>query len=334
MQEAMLWEKDGDSIRCKLCARKCLIPKDKRGFCDVRVNKGDVLYAENYGKLVAVKVDPVEKKPLFHFFPGTKTLSISSYGCNFRCQFCLNWQISQGGKIRSKTYTPEEIVKLAIKKKCKTIAYTYGEPTIFFEFAYRTAKTARRYNIKNVFVTNGYMTSDGIKKIGKYLDAVTVDLKASADPEFYAKHMSVPDVKPIFDSLKNFKKHRVFIEITNLIVPGIGDNLELNKKLAEWIIEELGSSIPYHIIRFQPHFKMMDAVVTPVKTLENMVADAQKVGLRYVYIGNVRGHKNENTYCYNCRQLLIKRKGFSLEKMDLYGERCPNCGYTINMKGE
>lgn len=339
IQEAMLWEKERNGIRCNLCARHCFISKDKRGFCRVRVNKDNTLYTLNYGKLVAVNVDPIEKKPFFHFYPGTKSLSIAAAGCNFRCQFCDNWEISQSvdeqvESVEGKDYTPEEIVKLAEKNNCKSIAYTYTEPTIFFEFAYKTAKLAKRSNITNVFVTNGYVTGEAIKKISKYLDAAVVDTKASLDPEFYKKFMSVPDVQPIYDALKVIKKQRIFLEVTDLIIPQIGDNVELCRKLAEHINTNLSSSIPLHIIQFHPSYKLMELPPTPVATLEKCVSEARKMGLRYVYIGNVPGHDDENTYCYNCRELLIKRFGVSVEKINLVKDRCPNCGANIDILTE
>ncbi len=335
LQEAMLWQKERNGVRCNLCARNCFIAKGKRGFCLVRVNKNNVLYTLNYGKLIAVNVDPVEKKPLFHFYPGSKTLSISAQGCNFRCQFCDNWQLSQtvgaeSEEIEGDNYTPEDIVKMAEKHNCKMISYTYTEPTVFFEFAYNTAKLAHRSNILNTFVTNGYMSDEAIKKM-KYLDAVTVDIKASADPEFYKKFMSVPDVDPIYGSLKRFKKQRVFIEITNLIVPQIGDNVERCRRLAERINATLGTDIPLHILQFFPNYQLKELPATPIETLERCAQEARQAGLRYVYIGNVPGHLDANTYCYNCRTLLIERDGMAVRSINLANGRCPQCGQKIDL---
>jgi pyruvate formate lyase activating enzyme len=336
MHEAMLWEKERNGIRCILCARRCFISKDKRGFCQVRLNKDNVLYTLNYGKLVAVNVDPIEKKPFFHFYPGSTALSIASVGCNFRCQFCDNWELSQvlykdPDTMPGKDYTPEQVVELAEKNNCKSIAYTYTEPTMFFEFAYKTAKLAKRNNIMNVFVTNGYITEDAIKKISKYLDAVVVDIKASLDPEFYKKFMSVKDVQPIYDALKQIKKQRILLEITNLIIPQIGDNIELCTKLAEYINTNLTSSVPFHILQFHPSYKLMELPPTPIATLERCVSEARKTGLRYVYIGNIPGHDDENTYCYNCRELLVKRFGAGVEEINMVKDRCPYCGANIDI---
>jgi len=336
LQEAMLWEKERNGVRCKLCARNCFIAKDKRGFCRVRVNRDGTLYTLNYGKLIAVNVDPIEKKPFFHFHPGSKALSVAAVGCNFRCQFCDNWELSQkvdeqAEAVEGKKHTPEEIVSLAEKNGCKSIAYTYTEPTVFFEFAYKTAKLAKRNNILNVIVTNGYISEEAIKKISKFLDAVVVDVKASLDPEFYKKFMSVPNVQPIYDTLKQIKKQRIFLEITNLIIPQVGDNPELCRQFAEHINSNLGSDIPYHVLQFQPSYQLVNLPPTPVATLERCATEARMAGLRHVYIGNVPGHDEENTYCYNCRELLIKRLGTQVEKINLLKDRCPNCGFKINI---
>jgi len=302
----------------------------------VRLNKDNKLYSLNYGKLCSVNVDPIEKKPLFHFYPGSKSLSISSPGCNFRCAFCCNWELSQGVsdtklEIKGDNYTPEQIVQMAEDNNCRSISYTYTEPTVFFEFAYKTAKLAHRSNILNTFVTNGYISVEALKKIAKYLDAVTVDIKASGDKEFYKKFMSVPDVSPIYAALKQMKKQRVFIEVTNLIVPQFGDSVELCGKLAQWISSEINSDVPFHVLQFFPSNKLLELPPTPVATLERCIEEAKKTGLRYVYIGNVPGHTDENTYCYNCRELLIKRSAFTLEKSNLVNGRCPNCGLSINI---
>jgi len=336
MQEAMLWHKERNGIRCELCNHKCFIAKDHRGFCLVRINKNGRLYALNYGKLCAVNIDPIEKKPLFHFCPGSTTLSIAAPGCNFRCQFCDNWELSQTVKadeleLPGKEYTPEEIVRMAEKENVKSISYTYTEPTIFFEFVCKTAKLAHRSNIYNTLVTNGYMTEDAIKKVAKYIDAATVDFKASADPEFYKKFMSVPDVRPIFSSLKQMKKQRIFLEVTNLIVPQIGDDVEKCRELAEWVNTELSSEVPFHVIQFHPSHKLTELPSTSVAMLERCIVESKKAGLRYVYIGNVPGHADETTYCYNCGEPLIVRSGMIIKKNNMENDRCPNCGLKINI---
>ncbi len=336
MEDAMLWSRHGKKIKCELCARECLIEEGQSGFCKVRVNKNGTLYTKTFGKILTMNIDPIEKKPFFHFYPGSQALSLSSFGCNFRCQFCINSDISQNYKERdARNYTPEDIVKLANQKKVKIIAYTYGEPTVFFEFAYKTARIARRYNIKNVFVTNGYLTSEAVKKIGKYLDAVTVDIKGSLNPELYKKYCSVPDVEPILTCLKKFNKHRVFTEITNLIIPKIGDKEEDNRKLVEWITNNLSSSVPYHLLQFTPSYKLTDLPPTDPELLEKMAFRSKQLGMRYVYIGNIWGTDYENTYCYNCGYPVIERTGMFVNNINLGpSNRCPNCGAKINIKRE
>jgi pyruvate formate lyase activating enzyme len=332
MKRAFLWLRERNGIRCELCARKCFITNGKSGYCLVRVNKNNVLYTLNYGKLYSLKVEPIEKNPLYHFYPGSKTFSLAASGCNIRSKFCCDWDIGQ--EVRGENYSPQEVVKLAEKKGCSIITYKQDEPTIFLEFVYETAKEAHKEAIMNTFVTNGYMSLEAVKKISKYLDAVTVNIKASADPEFYKKFMDVPSVKPIFTTLKQFHKRRIFIEVTNLIIPKIGDDLSLCEKLTEWINTELGSDVPLHILRFHPTEAIRDIPPTPLDVLEKALAVAKEAGLRYVYIGNVPGHKNESTYCYNCGELLIERLGQEIRKINLNGDRCPNCSLKINLVSE
>jgi len=334
MEESLLWERESGKIRCELCARRCLISEGNAGFCGVRVNKKGILYSKNYGKILLMKESLIEEIPMFHFYPNSKTLSIASFGCNMRCKFCKNVDISEKTSGMGEKYAPEEIIKLVNKKGIKIISFTYTEPTVNFEFAFKVARLAKRYNIKTVFRTNGYMTSDAIKKIGKYLDAVTVDIKSSVDPEFYKKYMDVDDAHPIFDALKSFKKHRVFIEISNLIVPEVGDNEEFNKKLLEWVIENLGSSVPYHLLTFTSTYKMKDLPSTQLETLKKFASDAKTIGLRYIYINGKDGINSENTYCYNCGALVIERSESAVNKINLVGDRCPQCGFKIDIVGE
>lgn len=335
MEEALLWSRESGKVRCELCAWRCLIPEGESGICGVRANKKGTLLSKNYGKIVYIDEQPIEKLPMFHFYPGSKTLSLASYGCNMRCKFCINADISQVKRMKGEKHTPEGIIKLANKKRIKVIAFTYTEPTVNFEFVFKTARLAKRYNIKTAFVTNGYLTSDAIKKIGKYLDAVTVDIKASGDPEFYKKYMGVDNVKPIFAALKSFKKHRVFTEISNLIVPEVGDKREFNQELLDWVINNLDSSIPYHLLSFTPAYKMQNFLQTDLEKLEKFAVDAKKVGLRYIYINSEWGGSDyENTYCYNCGVPVVTRTGFMVNKINLIGNRCPNCGFKIDVVRE
>lgn len=334
-KEAMLWKNlEDDKVLCHLCYRKCLIPKGMVGVCKVRKNIDGKLYSLVYGKLTSMNVDPIEKKPLFHFHPGSEVLSISTVGCNFQCMFCCNWVISQEEEILGKSTTPEEVVNYALKYGADGISYTYNEPTVFFEFAYDTAKLAKKHGLFNTFVTNGYMTIEAVDIISSYLDAATVDFKASGDPKFHRKFMSVGNIEPVFDTLREMKKKEIFIEITDLIVPKYGDNMEYVRKLAKFTVENLGPEIPFHLIRFFPSYLMTDLPSTPVETLEKAARIAKDEGLHYVYIGNAPGHPLENTYCPNCNKLLIQRYGFEIIKWDLTEDnRCPTCKTKINVKG-
>jgi len=336
MKEAMLWHKEEENVRCDLCGRRCLIKENGLGFCLVRKNVKGKLFSLNYGKIISMNIDPIEKKPLFHFYPGSYALSIASAGCNFSCKFCCNYEISQVFRdkdlheVVGEEYKPTEIVKIAKEQSCKSISYTYTEPTIFFEFAFDTAKIAHKAGIKNTFVTNGYMTPEAVKTIAPYLDAATVDFKGSADPKCYKNFSSVPEVKPIFDCLLEMKKQKIHVEITNLIIPKYGDDLEHFKKLVRWVVDELGNDVPFHILRFFPTYKVLDLPETPIQTLDKAFEIAKEEGLKFVYLGNVPGYK-ENTYCPNCGELLVERFGLFATRVNLSKNKCPKCGTKINI---
>ncbi|MFH0929553.1 MAG: AmmeMemoRadiSam system radical SAM enzyme [Candidatus Aenigmatarchaeota archaeon] len=334
MKEALFYKKLENAVSCGLCARNCNIPEGQTGFCRVRKNVKGKLYSLVYGKLYSVAVDPIEKKPLYMFAPGSKTLSISSVGCNFRCDFCCNWQISQEADISGEDYTPEAVVELAKKNGVQGISYTYVEPTVFYEFAYDTAKIASEQGLYNMFVTNGYTSPKAINKISRYLDAATVDFKGSANPDFYSKLSQVPKVEPIFDALLAYKKSKVYTEITDLLVPEIGDNMEDLKKLCKWIVDNLGEEMPFHILQFFPTHKMTELPRTPVETLEKAYKVAKEQGLKYVYVGNVHGHKLENTYCPECGELAIERSIMGVKRLLLKKDlKCPKCGEKMPVRG-
>jgi pyruvate formate lyase activating enzyme len=257
------------SVKCHLCARRCTISDGSVGFCTVRKNQDGTLYTLNHSKAVAFGVDPIGKKPLLHFNPGASVASIAAAGCNFRCQFCDNWAISQDTNAVENSLSPEEIVRLAQEANCQGISYTYTEPTIFMEYAYDTAKLAHEAGLFNTFVTNGYMTREAVKTILPYIDAVTVDFKAAGDPNFYKTVSAAPDVKPIFDTLKEFKLAGTHIEITNLVIPKIGDSMQQIKHLAKWINDYLGPNTPFHLLRFHPDYKMTSIPTTPIEDMEN-----------------------------------------------------------------
>lgn len=336
MREAYLYDRLSNKVvRCNACFRKCVISEGKLGFCMVKKNVDGKLFSLVYGKLVAENLDPIEKKPLFHFWPGSTAYSIATVGCNYRCQFCCNWDISQEREIIGSDRTPEEVVNQAKAHKAVAISYTYTEPTINLEFAYDTSKIANRCGIKNTFVTNGSMSTEAIDLISKYLDAATVDFKGNANKNFYSKRMSVPKVDHIFEGLLALKEKKVHIEITNLVVPREGDSLEDLRVLVKWIIDNLGPDVPFHVLRFFPNYLMNDFPSTPIRLIEKSIGLAKELGLRYVYAGNLPGHEAENTYCPSCGELLIERSGFLVTKVNLTKDnRCPRCGEKIPIVGE
>jgi pyruvate formate lyase activating enzyme len=336
LHEAMLYEKQPENkVKCCLCARRCLINDDGQGFCLVRKNQGGTLYTLNYAKAVSAGVDPISKKPLSHFNPGSLVMSVAAAGCNFRCQFCDNWMISQDREISGNDFPPEEVVKSALDNQCQGISYTYTEPTIFMEYAYDIAKLAHEKGLFNTFVTNGYMTPEAVKTIAPYLDAATIDFKGGADPDFYKAVMAVPSVEPIYETLKELKLASVHIEITNLIVPKTGDSMDRIRAMASWIRDYLGKDTPFHLLRFHPEYKLTTIPATSVEDMERALLTAKNQGLSYVYIGNVPGHPGENTYCPNCDTAVIKRNRFEVTHWNLTNDmRCPVCGHQIPIKGK
>jgi len=317
-----------------LCGRGCTIPDGSTGFCRVRRNVGGKLYSTVYSRLCSASIDPIEKKPLYHFHPGSSVFSVATIGCNFRCAYCQNWVISQEERISGEYVDPKDAVKTAKENECQGISYTYTEPTIFFEFAYEASKLARESGLFNTFVTNGYMSPEAVRKIAPYLDAATVDFKGSGDPEFYRKFAAVPSVEPIYKCLLEMKSVKIHIEITDLIVPRHGDSMDRLRELASWICENLGKDTPIHLLRFHPEYKLTDVPATPAKTLEQAREVTLREGLRYVYTGNVPGHQGENTYCHNCHTTLIRRYGFQILRWDLRPDNtCPKCGERIPIVG-
>ncbi|MFB0522360.1 MAG: AmmeMemoRadiSam system radical SAM enzyme [Candidatus Bathyarchaeia archaeon] len=336
LKEAMLYEELSEKkVKCNLCGRRCTIPDGKVGFCLVRKNEDGKLFSLVYAKACSVCVDPIGKKPLSHFHPGALVMSIATVGCNFRCRFCDNWVISQEREIKGSDFPPEKVVEATKENGCHGISYTYTEPTIFFEYAYDTAILAHKEGIFNTFVTNGYMTPEAVRVIAPYLDAATVDFKGAGEPEFCKEFCSVLSVEPIYEALKEMKKEGIHVEITNLVVPKIGDSLDRIRELAEWVRDNLGKDTAFHLLRFHPNYQTTDIPSTSRKTLEEACDVAKEVGLHYVYMGNVPGHRCENTYCPGCGELLVKRFSFDVVKWSLTEDmRCPECGETIAIKGE
>ena len=335
--EAYLYESLEDKkVKCNLCNHRCIIKDGRRGICSVRENREGTLETLVYGRLIASNIDPIEKKPLFHLLPASLSYSIATVGCNFRCLFCQNADIAQmpsdhKGVIRGSHFTPEEVVNAAVKADCESIAYTYTEPTVFFEFAYDTSKIAHEKGIKNVFVTNGYMTAEALNMINPYLDAANVDLKAYNE-DFYKTYCGAK-LAHVKETLKLMKSLGIFIEVTTLLIPGLNDGKDELEKLAAFLANSLGTETPWHISRFHPTYKLTDRPPTPVETLITAREIGIKSGLKYVYTGNVPGEKEEKTFCYQCGNILIDRWGFNIQKNLIENGRCTYCSAQIHGVG-
>lgn len=330
MKEAMFYEKlDEKKVRCFLCAHHCVIKEGKRGICHVRKNIDGILYSLVYGKVVSMNIDPIEKKPLFHFLPASTSLSIATVGCNFHCEHCQNFEISQYPKehedILGRSVTPEDIVDAAARNGCESISYTYTEPTIFFEFAYDCSRLAHEKGIKNVFVSNGYTSPEATRVIAPYLDGNNIDLKG--DDDFY-KNICGAKVEPVKETIRLMKELGVWVEVTTLIIPDYNDSEEGLRNIAEFI-KSVDPHMPWHVTQFYPTYKLIDKPRTPLKTLRRAREIGFETGLKYVYEGNVPGEGRENTYCPECKELLITRFGFSISKNKIKDGRCPQCRTEI-----
>ena len=326
----MLWEEAGEGrVRCQLCAHRCLIAPGARGICGVRENRGGKLYSLVYGRLVSQALDPVEKKPLFHFLPGTTTLSIAAVGCNFRCDFCQNHEISQfpreRGRIVGEEVEPAEIVAAAKSTGSHSISYTYTEPTVFFEFCYETGKRAAQEGLRNIFVTNGYLTEEALGEAKGWLHAANVDLK-SFSPEFYRKFCGA-SLQPVLDTIARMWEAGIWVEVTTLVIPGRNDAGEGLRWIAEFLAG-ISPDIPWHVSRFVPAYKVWDLPPTPVATLRKAREIGLSAGLHFVYLGNVPG-EGEDTLCPACGRVLIRRYGFQVVESSLVDGRCPGCGEAI-----
>lgn len=342
--EAKLYEKIGDSddraddkkVVCRLCHHSCVIKDGRRGVCGVRENRGGTLYSLAYDRVVARHVDPIEKKPLFHFFPGTLSYSFAAAGCNFRCRFCQNAAIAHvpadsDNPVKGSPATPEALVQDALRQGCRSIAYTYTEPTVFFELALDTARLAHQAGLKNVFVTNGYLSEAALEMVAPYLDAANVDLKAFSDG-FY-KNWCAARLDPVKETLRQMKTLDIFVEVTTLLIPGLNDRADEARRLAGFIAEELGRETPWHISRFHPCHRLTDRPPTPVETLLQARDIGIEAGLKYVYTGNVPGEPSESTYCHNCSEPLIFRRGFCVTENRVQHNQCPDCGAFIHGVG-
>jgi len=348
-REAILYEKEQEGrVRCNLCPRRCLIMSGKAGYCGVRQNIEGTLYTLIYGLASSVAVDPIEKKPLFHFYPGSAALSLGTIGCNMRCIHCQNWQISHvvpiKGLEKGKVYnlvediptryvSPENMVEMAVEAGAQGIAWTYNEPTIWMEYALDGAKLAKKKGLYTVFVSNGYMTQEALDTIGPYLDALRVDIKGFTN-EFYRKLAQVPNWQTILEATERAKKRwNMHVEIITLVIPGWNDDDAQLRSIADWIAETLGEMIPWHVTRFVPHLELGHLPATPVQTLEKARQIGLDAGLKYVYIGNVPGHKGENSYCHKCGKLVIERIGYDLSKFELLDDgKCGYCKTQLNFR--
>lgn len=332
MKRAFFQEtREENKVQCSLCAHRCLIAEGKRGICAVRENQGGVLYSLVYDKIIARNIDPIEKKPLFHFLPGSLSFSIATPGCNFRCKHCQNADISQlprdhGGAIPGEAVTPEQIVAAAKATRCASISYTYTEPTIYFELAYDTAKLAVQAGIKNVFVTNGYITPEALAEIRPYLHAANIDLKGFTE-DFY-RTICGAKLEPVLDAIRLYREYGIWIEITTLVIPGHNDSEPELRRIAEFI-RSVGEEVPWHVSRFHPTYKLTDRPRTPIQTLQRARRIGLDAGLRYVYEGNVPG-EGEDTVCWKCKNTLVKRVGFSVEENRVTEGKCPSCGAAID----
>jgi len=332
--EAWLYETLPDQwVRCRLCGHNCVIGNGKRGICGVRQNRDGVLETRVYGRLIAANDDPIEKKPFFHLMPGSRSFSIATVGCNFKCRFCQNADIAQmpadrDGRVTGDAATPQQVVSAAQRRHCTSIAYTYTEPTVFFEFACDTAQLAHAQGIKNVFVTNGFMGAEALQRISPWLDAANVDLKAYTD-DFYKRQCGAR-LEPVKATLRRLKALNVWVEVTTLVIPGLNDDPEELFQLASFIANDLGPETPWHVSRFHPTYRMMDRGSTPVGTLMRAREIGISAGLKYVYTGNIPGQGGEDTRCPGCHKTVIARRGFQIMDNRVRKGRCGGCQTVID----
>jgi pyruvate formate lyase activating enzyme len=331
VKQALYYQKKEQNIaKCKLCPRACDIKQGGFGLCGARKNIKGKLYSVVYARPCAMHVDPIEKKPFYHFLPGSTAFSIATNGCNFFCKFCQNWQISQE-RNNSQSFegleevSPEEVVKLCIKEGCKIISYTYTEPTIFFEYMLDTAKIAKKQKIKNTIVSNGYISEAPLRELCKYIDAANIDLKGFTE-EFYKEECKAT-LAPVLQTLKILKQEKVWLEITNLLIPGLNDDMKIFEKMCAWIEKELGRDVPLHISRFHPDYKVQNIKATSIESLKQAQAIAQK-HLDYVYVGNIA--EESNTYCPKCKNLLIERSMMATLGNKIMDGKCSFCGKEIS----
>lgn len=323
--------RDGESVQCRVCPRECVIPKGERGVCGVRENREGTLVLTTYGRTVSASIDPIEKKPFFHVAPGANVLSVATKGCNMSCDFCQNYRIAiEYEGVAETERPPEELADRAASEDIDGLAYTYTEPTIFMEYALDTIRATPDDSLQ-VFVSNGYMNEATVDTLAPHLDAINVDIKG--DREFYREHTGVPDPEPIFETVEQFAARDVFVEVTNLLVPGENDSDEDIRERVRWLRDDVGRDVPVHFSRFHPDYNLRDVPATPIETLERAMEISHEEGLEYVYAGNVPGHESESTYCPECDMPVIRREGFAVRDVNLEDGACPNCGHEIPLHG-
>ena len=332
MEPARLWKTlDNQAVGCRLCNHFCRIEDGERGKCGVRQNFGGTLYSLVYDRVAALNIDPVEKKPLYHFYPGTKTFSLGTVGCNFFCSFCQNESLSQspksGGRIQGEQVTPQQLVQSALDHKTSSISYTYSEPTIFFELIQDTATLAKDRGLKNIMVSNGFMSRECLDELAKIIDAINIDLKAFTE-DFYRDQCGAR-LKPVLDNLKRVRELGWWLEVTTLLIPGLNDSRQELEELTGFMATELGTGIPWHVSRFHPAARMTDRPSTPVETLEMAYEIGKQAGLKYIYLGNVPGHSSETTLCSECGAPVLERHGFTSKPSKTVKGRCPECKADI-----
>ncbi|MCP4717119.1 MAG: AmmeMemoRadiSam system radical SAM enzyme [Deltaproteobacteria bacterium] len=330
VREARFWERRDLGVQCTLCPHDCYLTEGARGKCRVRVNRGATLYTLVYNQAVSANIDPIEKKPVFHMLPASSILSISTVGCPLTCSFCQNWSLSQiyPEEVQTDTVlTPEAVVAAALRAKTPSIAYTYGEPVIFYEYMYDIARLAKENGLKNVMVTSGYFNPEPLREIAPLFDVVKVDLKGIS-PEFYREEVG-GYLEAVLESLKVLKASGTMVEVVNLVVPRRNDSQEDISKLSRWVLENLGPDTPLFFSRFHPAYRLTNLPATPLQTLERARDDAMQIGLNFVYIGNVPGHPAEDTYCPDCGRVLIDRQGYWVKINVLHAGRCPDCDRVI-----
>jgi pyruvate formate lyase activating enzyme len=328
-REAYHYIKTPNAVRCQLCPNNCIIRNGDKSVCHTRVNIDNTLYTIAYGNPNTVHIDPIEKKPLFHFLPGTRAYSVATSGCTLACLNCQNWEISQVSPDDTANYDmfPDKVVEEAVKNNTKSIAYTYSEPIAFYDYTFDTSRIAKAKGIKNVLISNGYINEKPLRELAKYIDAANINLKSFSD-DIYIR-LNGGRLQPILDTLKILSEEKVWLEITNLIVPTWTDNLDMVKKMCDWIYSNQLHNYPLHFIRFHPMYKLNQLPETPVSVLEKARDIAMNAGIRYVYVGNVPGHAAENTFCHKCKKMIIERKGFTVITDNIKNGKCNFCGESI-----